>query len=345
MLELQHALPPKASFVCAAYRALMLPVSGLLALFSFKWVRTSWSRIALCDRQGPRAETFGAMPGAESRHVPRCGPGSGHPPRQPRACEDMRITIPIPKPPSWREVQQLVEGRAVTFDERGWKETMTVRASRWGAFVDRQKQALERELGEMRRAAERKPALPIFAPETGQCDFQVWDQKDSVLGGQSSVGSSSSSTSGAEFHEDDVADLEHMVERMQDWKDLAQFSGKNISMASTQRGNEMKIHVLAFADKEDGSGVDFMRVSYKKTVEVRRRRGSAAAEARCGLSVGRWFARRRPEDDGDFEQWVHLLRRPDVAKFTIALAFREALARDGVYLQICDGPIDNFGDL
>merc|ERR1712106_490938 len=73
--------------------------------------------------------------------------------------------------------------------------------------------------------------------------------------------------------EDDVVELQGLVERMDDWKDLSRYSGKSISMASTWRGNEMKIHVLAFAEKEDASGVDFVRLSYKKSIEVRRRNG------------------------------------------------------------------------
>merc|ERR1719361_1577023 len=43
-------------------------------------------------------------------------------------------------------MQSLVDSKRISFDERGMKETMTVRGSRWAAFVDRQKRSLEQEL-------------------------------------------------------------------------------------------------------------------------------------------------------------------------------------------------------
>merc|ERR1719461_220655 len=67
---------------------------------------------------------------------------------------------------------------------------------------------------------------------------------------------------------EDIGELEQMVDRMEDWKDLTRYAGKSIGMASTRRGNEMQIHVMAFAEREDSTGVDFMRLSYKKSVEV-----------------------------------------------------------------------------
>merc|ERR1712151_368765 len=64
--------------------------------------------------------------------------------------EELQITIPILKPKGWREVQPLLDGKGVTFDERGVKETMTVKNSRWEAFVDRQKEKLKKEITEAR---------------------------------------------------------------------------------------------------------------------------------------------------------------------------------------------------
>jgi len=42
------------------------------------------------------------------------------------------------------------------------------------------------------------------------------------------------------------------------------------------------------------------------------------------------------------EQWVELLQRPDVAKFTIALAFRNALQTDGIHFQFCEAKLNDI---
>merc|ERR1712217_570952 len=128
--------------------------------------------------------------------------------------------------------------------------------------------------------------------------------------------------------EDDITELEQMVARMDDWKDLSAYSGKSISMASTRRGNEMKIHVKAFAEREDGS-VDFMRLSYRKSVEVRggiswtgsnvsRKSHLLGDTLRTILPFGRENNGEQPSE----EKYIQLLRHPDLAKYTIAFAYR-----------------------
>jgi len=240
--------------------------------------------------------------------------------------EDLQITIPIVRPPGWHEVQPLFDGKAVTFDERGLKETMTVKASRWSSFVDRQRNKLEREVHEARGTL--REQAKARSPEVCPDDHHL---------------------------EDDITELEQLIERMDDWKDLSRYSGKSISMASTRRGNEMKIHVVAFAEREDGIGVDFMRLCYRKSVEVRSRPGQARAAAPAvpsalGGSISAFGGSLRsllpflpwPQDeDARQEQFIQLLQRPDVAKFTIALAFRNALENDGVHFQFCDARLDD----
>merc|ERR1719221_2299999 len=65
---------------------------------------------------------------------------------------DLQITVPIVRPPGWRDVQKLLDAKAVTFAESGDKEMMTVKCHRWGAFVDRQKERLEQEIKATREA-------------------------------------------------------------------------------------------------------------------------------------------------------------------------------------------------
>merc|ERR1719273_2637571 len=102
-------------------------------------------------------------------------------------------------------------------------------------------------------------------------------------------------------------------------------------MASTRRGNEMQIHVLAFAEREDNTGVDFMRLSYKKSVEVCAPETPPIGTPTLGNSMRHailpWIRHVAEECE---DQWIRLLQRPDMAKFTIALAFQKALESDGV---------------
>jgi len=139
------------------------------------------------------------------------------------------VSIPIVKPSGWEQFRRIVNQIPVSFDERGTKESMTVKADKWIGFVDRQKANLENELHLLEQAS---------VGLTPSCD------------------------------DDDVKELRWMLQRMDDWKDLSHYCGKNISMASTKRGNEMKIHVMAFSECKDGLSVDFVRLSYRKSVEV-----------------------------------------------------------------------------
>lgn len=211
---------------------------------------------------------------------------------------DLQITIPIVKPPGWQEVERLVHKMPVTFDERGRKETMIVKSSRWAGFVDRQRSKLRREVDHIRKS-----------------DCQLTADQD-------------------------VSELVRMIDCMEDWKDLSRYSGKSINMASTQRGNEMKIHVMAFAERKDAddTSVDFMRLSFSKSVEVPLlRAGNNMVERVLTFLPGLALAKEREE------RWISLLGRPDVAKFTIALAFQGALASDGVHLQFCEAKLQKGG--
>jgi hypothetical protein len=237
----------------------------------------------------------------------------------------LQIRIPIVKPPGWEEVQPLVHQMPVTFDERGIKETMTVKSHRWSQFVDSQRAKLRRELEELRL---RQEQLDEEDPDA------VDEDGDSFPDGSWQTPEQEEHT-----HREDVRELEQMVERMEDWKDLCRYSGKSISMASTRRGNEMKIHVLAFAEREDGAGVDFMRMDYRKSVEVQKQMGSSGGVIQTLRAILPFVREPRMDPDAREKQWVDLLRRPDVAKFAIALAFRNALESDGVVLEIHDGAI------
>jgi len=311
------------------------------------------------------------------------------------ALRDMKITIPIVKPPNWKELAALIDQRAVTFDERGIKETMTVRSHRWSSFVDRQKEKIQSEIREARRALGLPPREVALAGGSGlqvlsEADAVNWDptptkpaasaaktgataqglpcfgQPAKSEGDESSGdGSSQDDTSvsskpevkardkASDYSEDDVCELELLVERMEDWKDLARYSGESITMASTQCGNEMKIHVLAFAEREDGAGVDYMRLSYKKSVEVRDKCPIITRAHPVSLALGYTLRAMLPslrasspgssaeDQEADREQWIQLLQRPDVAKFTIALAFRRALENDGIQLRFCEARLDD----
>jgi len=148
----------------------------------------------------------------------------------------------------------------------------------------------------------------------------------------------------------DIEELVQLVSRMDDWKDLCRYSGKSISMASTKYGNEMKIHVMAFAERDDATGVDFMRVSYKKSVEVQRSPifdidSQSGWSSTLRMVLPFLWSPTHTDADKAKEQWVQLLQRPDVAKFTIALAFRAALANDGVLLKFCEADFNDAADL
>eukprot|EP00933_Yihiella_yeosuensis_P006276 TRINITY_DN110979_c0_g1_i1.p1 TRINITY_DN110979_c0_g1~~TRINITY_DN110979_c0_g1_i1.p1 ORF type:complete len:326 (-),score=65.53 TRINITY_DN110979_c0_g1_i1:64-1041(-) len=245
--------------------------------------------------------------------------------------EDLRILIPIVKPMGWEEVQPLMKGKSVTFDERGLKETMTVRTSKWQSFVDRQKAKVQKEIQSYRSD---------FAPSaTTKTEDRNAERNESSYGRGNSV--------------EDIAELEQLLERMEDWKDLQRYSGKSISMASTRRGNEMKIYVMAFAEREDGMGVDFMRLHYKKSVEVKNPCVPVQEEKSMGSTLRSLFPFLRSPSQGQAatsakkqaeieERWIQLLQRPEVAKFIIALAFKSALENDGITFQFCEASLDDI---
>lgn len=268
-------------------------------------------------------------------------------PRQlPDAAEDILITIPIVKPLCWDEVGALLVpcsgcsrscgtggcgGRLpalVTFDERGLREAMTVKRDRWESFVERQKEQLANDIQRMReRRRQRSSRSEVTCSNSS---------------GSSSDGSNGLPDGAMGKPKEDLAELEQMLRRMEVWKDLGQYAGKTIDMACTERGSELRLHVVAFSERQDGTGVDFVRLSYKKSLEVRRRGDPDKRPAGCWL----------PKPLGDLlplscsrlgsaeEHYVHLFRRPDVAKFAIAVTFREALAQDGVHLVLFEPRYD-----
>merc|ERR1740121_2530323 len=111
-------------------------------------------------------------------------------------------------------------------------------------------------------------------------------------------------------------------------------------MASTLRGNDMKIHVFAFAERQDGAGVDFMRLSYTKSAEVcqswLQEESSRNLLLEQSLRGANCSSPSRPDPGEAANYFGGLLRRPDVARYAIALAFQGALESEGVHLHFCD---------
>merc|ERR1719265_2317109 len=201
---------------------------------------------------------------------------------------------------------------------------MTVKSSRWGSFVDRQLVQLVKEIQEMQNHAAAAAAERAVARAMA-----------------SKVGESSEKPENSTHHvQEDLTELEHLVDRIADWKDLSLYCGKSISMATTSRGNEMKIFVMAFAEREDGGGIDFMRVSYSKVVEVRPDAllpaGNMKQIGRSLTAVMPFLAPNFSKNEEQDQQWVQLMQRPDIAKFIIALAFKDALEDDGIKMSFSE---------
>lgn len=245
--------------------------------------------------------------------------------RRTTTSEDLQITIPIIKPSVWKELEPIMHRMPVTFDERGTKECMTVRKGRWNSFVEKQKAKILKDIKEIRDAMELRSDINALQEANGTVD-ELGETPSERREREQDI---------AQSAEGDIAELQQLYESMDDWKDLLHYSGKSISMCSTRKGNEMKIHVVAFSDREDGGGVDFMRLSYKKSVAVRDRAHEALRNA-YGVRALMPFMRTTEEVQLE-DRWVQLLQQPDVGKFAIALAFKQALANDGVHLQFCDG--------
>jgi len=208
----------------------------------------------------------------------------------------LSVRLPIVRPACWKELQHIMEGRALHFDERGWKEVMTVHGSAWASFVERQRAKLEKEVLDMKQGA--------------NDDVGVTEE---------------------------VSELETLLESMADWKDLMRFSGKSITMATTSKGNEMKIHVFAFAQRKDSSDIDFMRLCYKKSAEVCHARLLDACSRNPVLAHAlHGMVPASASQAEAVDNCVRLLQRPDIAKYAIALAFQGALQSEGVHLHFCD---------
>lgn len=230
---------------------------------------------------------------------------------------ELLARIAIVKPACWNDVQAIIASKAVTFDERGWKEAMTVRSSAWSSFVDRQRVKLQREIQEIKQRAS-SPSI------------QTTSSASPALSSVSAGGSA------------EVSELEGLVESMEDWKEMTRYSGKSISMASTIQGSDMHIHVLAFGLREDGASIDFVRLSCTKSVEVCQT--SLLEEASQNTELEQALRNLLPSSSGGKDvlkeaamACMRLLQRPDVAKYAISSAFCESLENDGVHLHFCRG--------
>jgi len=208
----------------------------------------------------------------------------------------LSVRIPIVRPACWKDLQHVTAGRVLTFDERGWKDVMTVHGGAWANFVERQRAKLDKEISDMKRGV--------------NGDVHVSEE---------------------------LSELQTLLESMADWKDLTRFSGKSITMATTLKGNEMKIHVFAFAKREDSNDIDFMRLCYKKSAEVSRARLLDESSRNPALAVALHSMMPSPSShDEAVDNCLRLLQRPDIAKYVIALAFQGALQSEGVHLHFCD---------
>lgn len=196
-----------------------------------------------------------------------------------------------------------------------------------------------------RRAGPPRPWPP--QPDLEQLDFTStphrWPPESTITpprlrgGAQEFENAASMALRGSFSHEDEFVDIEHMVSRMEDWKDLRRYAGRAISMVPTQRAHEMRIHVTAFAQQADGGDIDFVQVSYRKAVVLR----AGAPRPRFGLAELVPFLDSQVVADTPEELWEHLAKQPDVAKFAIALVFRKALACDGIHLIFCDRSLND----
>eukprot|EP00929_Paragymnodinium_shiwhaense_P032070 TRINITY_DN17850_c0_g2_i2.p1 TRINITY_DN17850_c0_g2~~TRINITY_DN17850_c0_g2_i2.p1 ORF type:complete len:611 (-),score=121.95 TRINITY_DN17850_c0_g2_i2:172-1950(-) len=256
------------------------------------------------------------------------------------ALADMNVTIPILKPPGWQEVQALAHRMPVTFDERGTKEMMTVKPRRWDDFVDKQKAKLLKEIDELLAERAELAGQDQQMSESSKERAECAEDSDDDCSDSSGAEDDPLETDELRTLDEDIAELQRIADSMDDWKDLAKYSGRTISMASTQRGNEMKIHVMAFAEREDGRGVDFVRLSYKKSVSVRRDLSLPGVPVALRSLLPACI----PGSSAKEERWIQLLQQPDIAKFTIALVFRSALANEGIHLQFCDSNLDALGN-
>jgi len=294
--------PPKVCFLCAALHSLVIRVSSNFAHLS-NLLRATRSIDGHSSPPASRSKSKNVANMEEPRPLEfPLLPGRQSPPRLPL----VHITVPILRPMTWQDVEPFLKNRALTFDERGIKETMTVEADRWSMFVERQRKRLRQELVSARRHRHRDALLA----------------RGNVM-------------------EDDLVELEMLLERMEDWKDLRRYAGKSIGMAAARCGAEMHLLVLAFEQRADCAGIDFVRLAYRKSVEVRNQqpllagRPSSAAWALINAMIPCLMAPASITEK-QLEQWVELLQRPDVAKFVIALFFRSALASDGVHFEFCD---------
>jgi len=295
--------PKHQAKVCVVYTALRIFVRllspGFSHLSNLLRRRRSLDAPALRPESNSKSKTVTEEP--KPWELPTLPQGR----LQPRSLQ-VHITVPIVRPAVCQEVQSLFKRRALTFDERGIKETMTVRTARWSTFVDRQCERLRQELGGAGCHPQR--ATPL---------------------------------AGGDLVEEDVEELEQLLERMEDWKDLKRYAGTSMGMAAAYRGGEMHIRVLAFEEHTDHTGIDFIRLAYRKSVEVRNWLPSPAKRPRSAASgllsaVLPCLMASAGITEKQLEQWAELLQRPDVAKFAIALMFRSALESDGLHLDFCD---------
>lgn len=78
---------------------------------------------------------------------------SGNLDRPPRR---VQVTLPIIRPPCWKEVLQIIRNELVQFDEEDWKESKTVDLSHWSSFVDQTAARWQKHIFKMRRRTDRR---------------------------------------------------------------------------------------------------------------------------------------------------------------------------------------------
>lgn len=207
------------------------------------------------------------------------------------------LDLRVAEPPDWQELLPCIHDMPVLFrEDDGVKQAESLRVSAWYPFVELQRKRLGKEIKDLRDAGAASAAAKAVAAAMAAKSHRTPPPQEAT---------------GVETFEDDIADLEKALERTSDWSELSRYCSTKVRVVPTGRGSILKFHTVAFAMTEDGAGVDFIRLAYRKSVQVL-----------PGLG-----------NDRGRKERIRLLQRPDVAKYVIALAFRDAFADDGIRLS------------
>lgn len=144
-------------------------------------------------------------------------------------------------------------------------------------------------------------------------------------------------------HGDDASQLEEMLLDMDSWEFTSSEERRSLKMASAKRGNEMVLYVVAFSENADDS-YNFLSVDYTRGIAVDEREryadagaGTKALKAICTLGI--WNLVNHCQDEAaraEEEEMIRKLKQEQVAKYFLAAAYKPALERDGVILEIVD---------